>query len=370
MRVAVIGAGIVGVQVATHLARCGADVTLIDRGEPGGGTTAGSFAWIDASHPGIAPYLELRMLGVQAWQRQNRELGEPRWLSLPGTLTWVRDADAAASLEVHADCVERLGGTVERLSVQGALRREPDLVLPPDVQAVFRFPGEGWVQAAPAISTLLERGAAAGLRLRRGAEVRALDLDASERVVGLTLATGERVRSDAVVSCVGRWTGAWLAAAGVPVPMLEPDEAGVAGLVTRTTRTRCRIGSVILADGLLIRPEADGRLLLHSDACDTELTLQTPESGAAEKLIALLASRVRGTERVYAEGARMCLRAIPADRLPVVGWALDGLYVVATHSGVTLAPALGELVATELLEGEDRVELTQFRPERFQSAVR
>ncbi|MBV9006000.1 MAG: FAD-binding oxidoreductase, partial [Solirubrobacterales bacterium] len=82
LRIAVIGAGIVGVHVAAGLARRGADVTLIDAAEPGGGTTSGSFAWIDASHPGIADYLELRLLGIRGWRRQAAEFGRPSWLSL------------------------------------------------------------------------------------------------------------------------------------------------------------------------------------------------------------------------------------------------------------------------------------------------
>ncbi|WP_279617127.1 FAD-dependent oxidoreductase [Streptomyces regalis] len=47
MPVVVVGAGIVGASAAYHLARCGAPVTLIDRGAaPATGVTGGSFAWI------------------------------------------------------------------------------------------------------------------------------------------------------------------------------------------------------------------------------------------------------------------------------------------------------------------------------------
>jgi glycine/D-amino acid oxidase-like deaminating enzyme len=60
-------------------------------------------------------------------------------------------------------------------------------------------------------------------------------------------------------------------------------------------------------------------------------------------------------------------RAMPADRLPIVGpvpW-LDGLYVAVTHSGVTVAPALGRLVAREVADGEPDGLLAPFRPGRF-----
>lgn len=150
--------------------------------------------------------------------------------------------------------------------------------------------------------------------------------------------------------------------------MLRPGsrEAVVPGVVARTSPVSRPIGSVILADGLLIRPDRGGRLLLHSNDHDATLTDQ-PAEPTGEELLALLVDRVRDTERARVEAARLCLRAIPGDLLPIAGWALDRLYVVATHSGVTLAPALGELVAAELLADEDREELARFRPGRFRS---
>ena len=341
MRITVLGAGIVGVHVALELTRRGAQVTLIDAGEPGGGTTAGSFAWIDASAPGVADYLELRVLGVRAWRRRAEELGWPRWLSLPGTTIW---ASGPEEIEAHAERLLELGQRVDRLDPRTALRDEPDLVVPPAVETVWRFAGEGWAQTAPAIGELIARCQAAGVRLLCGTEVRGCELDG------------------VVVSCLGRWTGSVLADAAVTVPMLEPDQPGVAGLVARTTPVRSRINRVVLADGLMIRPEPGGRLLLDSDSV-------APTAAAAATLLEMLRDRVRGAERASIDDAWVCLRAMPADRLPVLGWARDGLYVVATHSGVTLAPALAELVASEVIDGADRPELARFRPERFRSVV-
>jgi glycine/D-amino acid oxidase-like deaminating enzyme len=58
---------------------------------------------------------------------------------------------------------------------------------------------------------------------------------------------------------------------------------------------------------------------------------------------------------------------MPADRLPIVGplpW-LDSLYLAVSHSGVTLAPVLGRLVARELADGAPDGLLAPFRPGRF-----
>ena len=44
-----------------------------------------------------------------------------------------------------------------------------------------------------------------------------------------------------------------------------------------------------------------------------------------------------------------------------------GLYVVATHSGVTLSPALGKLMAEVIAEDRVPEELAPFGLERFQA---
>jgi glycine/D-amino acid oxidase-like deaminating enzyme len=60
-------------------------------------------------------------------------------------------------------------------------------------------------------------------------------------------------------------------------------------------------------------------------------------------------------------------RAMPSDRLPIVGplpW-LEGLYLAVSHSGVTVAPALGRLVAAEIATRTPDGLLAPFRPARF-----
>jgi glycine/D-amino acid oxidase-like deaminating enzyme len=52
-------------------------------------------------------------------------------------------------------------------------------------------------------------------------------------------------------------------------------------------------------------------------------------------------------------------------RIVVVGDA-EGLYVAATHSGVSLAPLLGELIAAEVVSERPSPALHRFRPTRFE----
>jgi glycine/D-amino acid oxidase-like deaminating enzyme len=58
---------------------------------------------------------------------------------------------------------------------------------------------------------------------------------------------------------------------------------------------------------------------------------------------------------------------MPADGRSIVGWlpGAGGLYVAVTHSGVTLAAHLAQLITTELADGTTAAELAPYRPNRF-----
>lgn len=64
------------------------------------------------------------------------------------------------------------------------------------------------------------------------------------------------------------------------------------------------------------------------------------------------------------------LATMHGESLKIVGAVPGtvGMYVVATHSGVTLAPILGKFVAQEVLGGEKVAMLARYRPERFLKA--
>lgn len=58
---------------------------------------------------------------------------------------------------------------------------------------------------------------------------------------------------------------------------------------------------------------------------------------------------------------------MPEDGLPCVGavsW-LPGYYEAVAHSGVTLGPLLGRLLAREILDGEVDALVAPFRPARY-----
>ena len=60
-------------------------------------------------------------------------------------------------------------------------------------------------------------------------------------------------------------------------------------------------------------------------------------------------------------------RSVPLDDLPDVGAVpgVQGAYAAVMHSGVTLGPLVGQLLASEILKGVQSSLLSQFRPFYF-----
>jgi len=58
---------------------------------------------------------------------------------------------------------------------------------------------------------------------------------------------------------------------------------------------------------------------------------------------------------------------LPQDEFPILGFAdsCPNLYIAATHSGVTLAPIIGQFAALEILDGARVEMLAPYRLSRF-----
>ncbi len=72
--VVVVGAGMLGAALAYRLARAGARVTVVDAGEPGGGTSGSSFAWANANDKTPLDYFRLNKAGMEAHRRLRDDL--------------------------------------------------------------------------------------------------------------------------------------------------------------------------------------------------------------------------------------------------------------------------------------------------------
>ena len=114
MRIALIGAGVVGASVAFRLAQSGMQVWVIDKSRPGSGTTSASFAWVNANEKTPRNYFELNYAGLREHFWLSSELrGETPCLKPGGNLEWAEDEAGLDELHRRVDRLRSWGYAAE-----------------------------------------------------------------------------------------------------------------------------------------------------------------------------------------------------------------------------------------------------------------
>ena len=363
MRVTIVGAGIVGASIAYHLAKRGAQVTVLDAERPCGGTSGATFAWLNAFRKLPESYYQLNAKGVEEYQSITQELRCQELTHFDGGLFWARSDDEQQELERHAARLQDWGYPCHFLSKRAARKLEPDLRFPDSTEAILRTPEEGWVEVAPLVGRLLAAAIEYGAQVHFPARV--VDIDTSGEQATVLTASGERFDADVLVTASGPASAELLAAVGVSLPLEQRP-----GLLAISRPSVVSLKHVIHAPDVHFRPDSGGRIIAGHADHDQHLVAPGAERLAvsAEELMGYVARWLPAFRGTPPETYRIGVRPIPGDGLPVVGWASTSLpvYIVVTHSAVTLGPLLGRLASQEVLEGASASELDHYRIARFE----
>jgi len=361
--VAVVGLGIVGASAVYAGAWAGARVVAFDASAPGSGTSGTSFAWLNSVRKEPEAYHHLNAAGMTAHRDLSRELGGDAGYHDGGSLEWAEGGDAERELSERVHRLASRGYPAEWISRERATELEPGLAIPEPVRDVAFFAADAWLDAPRLIGRLLAAASARGADVRDGKAVRSLRTH-GDRVEGLVLDEGE-VAARSVLVCVGPATQAFLEPLGVAIPV-----GRVPGLLAVTSRPTVALGRVVHAPGIHLRPDAGGGLLFGAEDVDT----LAANAGSPASLSALLlerAARVFPAARsVRIVDSRIGVRPMPGDHHTIAG-RIPGLangWMIATHSGITLGPLLGRLMADEIVRDKPSSTLAPFRPDRFLGA--
>lgn len=367
-RVAVIGGGIVGASVAYELAMRGARVTLLEMDGPGPSTSEVSFAWLNAHRKRSPAYHRLNVEGMASHRVLAADLrGEHQWYFPTGHLRLSATPGETAELEDDVAALRDLDYPATWLTRQQAEDLEPELILPPSTQRLAFFGSEGYVLPAVLIRSLTSAASEAGTAVERGARVTAVR--PTSEGVDVVIADRDTVHVDRVVICAGRWSGELAEPLDLPIPLVDPTvpKSKAAAYQARTRPRTARIQRVVTTALGRMRPELDGGVLFQAQDLSEDVLPSVPEPVRREfqsRVETLLTRRERNVE--LAE-VRVAYRSLPIDGYSIVGYldARSTVYAAVTHSGVTLGPLLGRLVAEEMLLDKVSDLLSDFRPERF-----
>jgi glycine/D-amino acid oxidase-like deaminating enzyme len=356
--VVVVGAGILGCSIAVHLVDRGVRPVLIDPERPGQGASTGSFASISAFGKDPAAWFQLACAGMAGWPRFAERLGEVG-LRRAGEIRWASDPKEGRRLaELVADARER-GYPVRPVDQAELARLLPEARIGPLAAACFA-PNDGQVEPPLVLAACRAVLEAAGARLLCGRARVQVDDD------GVRVKVGEEVlRPRTTVLAAGAEAVQVAASVGLEVPTLSSP-----GMLVQTRPLPPLTDKVVYlpagpGPAIFLRQRADGSVLVGEGSQETAAA--SPGERHARALLAQAARFFPALAAVPMERWWLAWRAMPADRLPILGpvpW-LDTLYLVVSHSGVTLAPVLGRLVAREVAAQTTDGLLAPFRPGRF-----
>jgi glycine oxidase len=364
--VIVVGGGAIGLSCGWRLAQRGLRVSVLERDQPGAGTSsvaAGMVAPIAEAYIGERELLALGMRSAAAYPDFVAELaeasGEDPGYVRAGALLVARDRDEAESLERDLAMRESLGLHVTRLLPGRARSLEPALA--PTLRLALDVPDDHSIDPRRLTAALAVALLRAGGELSTDEEVVSLVVDGGA-VRGVALADGTRLYAEHVIVAAGVWSAA---IEGLPPDATVPvrpvkgqiialhDPAGP-GLLERVVR---------MGHGYVV-PRGDGRYVIGGTIEERGFD-RTVTAGAVFELLRDAIELVPGVSELVIDELMAGLRPGTPDNGPIIGaGALPGLHWATGHyrNGILLAPATAELVVASVLGAAER---GAFSPDRF-----
>ncbi len=413
-RVVIAGGGVIGVCCAYYLARRGARVVVLERGELARGASYGNAGSISPGHPPInkpgrvkqalkslfdplsplyvAPRLDPELF-AWFWKFARRCTREHLEYSM-GVLAPLGHATRRLFDELVAeeklDCDYRRNGYFEVYATEAGLaagRHEAELVrrygFHPEaltgeelrerdpsfsrrILGAIYYPEAASVNPYRFVLEMAERARRLGVEFRSGVEVAAVAVEGG-RARGLALADSGAVEADAVVLATGAYTVPLVRKLGLRLP-LQPAKGYHRDRRPTPGKTPDLRYPCILGEKSVFCTPMDGFVRFAG-------TLEF--SGVNDRILRPRLEQLTNAAKQYFEamgedeslsewcGLRPCL----PDGLPAIGPVrrFPGLYVATGHAmlGLTLSPVTGKLIAECILDGAPSLEISGLDPERF-----
>src|SRR2546428_7897958 len=304
---------------------------------------------------------------MTAHRELSRELGGDAGYHDGGSLEWAEGADEERELRDRVRRLASRGYPAEWITRERATGLERGLAIPDHVREGACYAADAWLDAPRLIGRLLAAAGARGAEIREGAPVRSLRSRGSR--VEAAVGDDTEMVAQSFLVCVGPATQAFLEPLRVAIPV-----GRVPGLLAVTSRPAEPLRRVVHAPGIHVRPDASGGLLLGAE--DVDALASNPGSPAPlPELAALLLERTArvfpAARHVKIADTRIGVRPMPGDRHTIAGRVpgFVNAWVIATHSGITLGPLLGRLLADEIVRDAPSPALAPFRPDRFLTAA-
>ncbi|MEM7218653.1 MAG: FAD-binding oxidoreductase [Pseudomonadota bacterium] len=368
LRVVVAGAGIVGAAIAYFATLAGARVTVIDRAAPASHASRGTFAWINATWAKQPRhYHALNQRGVERWSELAASLSIPiRW---GGSIEWFADPARQARLARQIAEQQAWGEPACMIGADELSALEPNLD-PGSADAFALSPRDGAVDPVAATHALLAAATERGAKVRYPLEALGV-VSSGNRLRGVQTTQGV-IDADRLVLATGADPLAPRRCADLEIP-----QRSTPGVIALTEPLPPTLNTIVVAPGVHLHQRGDGRVVLgeQDGAPDTAAHAARlsrrpndfPSEALArqhgERMLAVAQRFIPTLRAATIESAVIGWRPLPLDGQPVLGATAErpNVHFALMHSGVTLAPVAGELIAANLAAP---IDLRAYAPNR------
>jgi len=367
VRVLVVGAGVVGCSIAMHLARAGASVEVLDKGDICAGMTARSGALV-RMHYTFAPEAALARRSLDYFQNWREVVGGGCGFVETGFAT-VCDISNHLALRANVAMLRAIGVDTD-IVTPDELHRIDSHVSRDNVALAAYEPHSGYADPIATTHALADAARRAGARFQLGTPVVDIRTRAA-RAIGAMDAAGRFHEADALCLVTGPWTAPLLAPLGVQVPIV-PERAQIA-FFRRDPAVRHLI-YIDTISGSYFRPQGDDLTLVglggaKRDDADPDHFRQANDPEFIAEVRRRLGARIPAlADAPYASGHAGIYDVTP-DQRPILDEVpgIEGLYVAAGFSGTGFktSPAVGASMADLILSGKMPDAIAPFSITRF-----
>jgi len=338
--VIIVGGGIIGLSLAIELRKRGAQVLVVERGEPGreaSHAAAGMIADCGDETPAILQ--PLATASARMYPEFVEELQDASGMNvdLRGQGTLLLTSPESRSLTRNPVPLKEL---------------EPALS---NCQYLAVYLKERSVDPRALVSAALKAAKHRGVDISSGARIREV-LESDGRVTGVA-SDKTSYSAPIVVNCAGAWAG--------QIPPLHFPARPVKGQMLAVVARLLQ--HVIRAPEVYLVPRSDGRVLIGSTLEDAGYdkrtdpnTIQRMHKAAIKVIPALEGARILGDWAGLRPGT--------PDDLPMLGaTSIPGYFVATGHyrDGIMLAPITARLMAQVITGEKCDWDLSAFSPSRF-----
>ena len=365
--VVIVGAGIMGVSTAYHLARRRPGrIVVLERDTVCSGSTAlasGGIRHQYANRIGI----ELTTHSIQTYERFETEFGVDPQFRQHGYLILVTTEEQLAQAEKNVALQRSLGVDVRLLS-PGEISRQFPYIHTDDLRGGTYSPRDGYADPYLAATAIAARARDLGVAIETGCEVVGFERAGRDHVV---VTRGGAVTAPAVVIAAGAWSGLVGRLAGVDIPVTPFRRSK---FITRDFPfDRIPAATPFVIDphlGTSLRREGPGLLLGIGRKGESGSFSTATDWSLTEPLVERAMRRFPAVADAELMRAWTGLYEMTPDQTGIVSAVPDvsGLYVIAGFSGHGFmhGPIAGQLMAELILDGRaTTVDIAPLGLERF-----